>query len=73
MLPDGSYDVLVVDAEPLGDQRAAFDLTILSGAFKGDVVSVRAPVPEGADDIDLLGIPGTLVVDHGEPHVTFEP
>ena len=73
MLADGTYDALVIDAEPLDDRRVAVDLTILSGSHKGDVVSVRAPTPPRGDVLDLLGIPATLRVADGAPSVTFEP
>ena len=72
MLPDGAYDVLVVDAEatdPTGVLR--LDLTILGGEHKGDVVSMRA---EGldADELAVLGTPGTLTVTAGEPSLALE-
>lgn len=79
MLADGTYDVVVVDAEQVdaGDEAAeggavSLDLTILAGEHKGEVVTVRAS-GLGADPLDLLAVPGTLVVAGGEPRVALEP
>lgn len=71
MLEDGTYDAMVVDAEERGDQRVACELTILAGEHKGEVVAVVAAL--SADPVELLGLPGTLVVSGGEPHLTLEP
>ena len=70
MLEDGLYDALVVDATADGE-ALALDLTILGGAHKGDVVSVRA-TGLGVDDVEILGMPGTLVVEIGVPTFTVE-
>jgi hypothetical protein len=72
-LDDGSYDALVVDAEPTGDGWCRVELTILAGAHKGEVVAVRTDGVAEDDALDLLGIPATLVVAGGVPAVTFEP
>lgn len=88
MLGDGTYDVIVVDAEPLEaeppDDRAGheaagagpqstmrLDLTILGGPHKGEVVSMLA-VGLDLDEIDALGLPGTLTVQGGEPTVALD-
>ena len=70
MLEDGTYDVIVVDAEDDGE-AIRLELTILSGAHKGEVVSTLA---EGSsiDEIDALGLPGTLTVRAGEPSVLLD-
>lgn len=70
MLEDGLYDALVVDATADGE-ALALDLTILGGAHKGEVVSVRA-TGLGVDDVEILGMPGTLVVEKGVPTFTVE-
>jgi hypothetical protein len=75
-LGDGRYDALVVDASAEGD-TVALDLTILGGSHKGEVVSIRAQGAErGAlaqiDELDLLGLPGTLVVENGVPAFAVE-
>jgi len=72
-LDDGSYDALVVDAEPTGDGWCRVELTILGGAHKGEVVAVRTDGVSEDAALDLLGIPATLVVADGVPTVAFEP
>ncbi|MEY2448880.1 MAG: hypothetical protein QOH79_2356 [Acidimicrobiaceae bacterium] len=69
-LPDGTYDVLVVDATADGD-ALAIEITIIGGDHKGDVVSVRA-TGLGVDELDLLGVPGTLHVVDGAPRLTVD-
>ena len=71
MLPDGRYDVFVVDAADAGPQALLLEVAILAGEHKGEVVSVRA---EGlrVDEVDALGMPGTLTVAGGEPVLVLE-
>ena len=57
-LPDGRYDVLVVDATA-DDDALAIEITILAGAHKGEVVGVRATGVK-LDELDLLGLPAAL-------------
>lgn len=72
MLDDGSYDVIVVDAEQTGDEGALrLELTILAGSHKGEVVSLRA-AGLGMDEIAALGLPGTLTVHQGAPTVSLD-
>ena len=70
MLPDGQYDVFVVDATTDG-AALRVDVTILAGEHKGDVLSVRAE-GLGLDELDALGMPGTLTVEGGEPSLALE-
>jgi hypothetical protein len=70
-LPDGAYDVLVVDATADGD-ALALEITIISGEHKGDVVALRAQGMD-VDELDLLGMPGTLHVDRGVPRFVVDP
>jgi hypothetical protein len=72
MLPDGTYDVFVVDAEASGPTGLRLELAILGGDQKGEVVSMRAD-GLGVDELDALGLPGTLTVRDGEPSVVLEP
>ena len=69
-LPDGAYDVLVVDAVRQ-NETLAIEITILSGDHKGEVVGVRAAHYD-ADALDLLGLPGTLHVENGVPRFVVE-
>jgi hypothetical protein len=73
MLPDGTYDVFVVDAEAEGPRDALrLEVTILAGAHKGEMVSLRAE-GLGIDEVTALGTPGTLTVASGEPSLALEP
>jgi hypothetical protein len=69
-LADGVYDAFVVWAETRDDGAIALDLTITTGARKGDVVSVRA-TDTPRDAIDLIGVPCTLHVRANEPRVEW--
>ena len=71
MLPDGTYDVFVVDAAADGPGALRLEVTILVGDQKGEVVSVRAD-GLGIDELDALGLPGTLTVAGGEPTLLLE-
>lgn len=71
MLPDGTYDVFVVDAEARGPDGLHLDLTILGGPQKGEMVAMEAS-GLGVDELDALGMPGTLTVVEGEPRLVLE-
>ena len=73
MLEDGSYDVIVVDASaiPDGPDALRLDLTILAGEHKGEVVPMRAS-GLGVDELDVLGVPGTLTVRDGAPSIVLD-
>jgi hypothetical protein len=69
-LADGVYDAFIVWAEERDDGAIALDLTITTGAHKGDVVSVRATdAPQ--DATALVGMPCTLRVSAGEPEINW--
>jgi len=70
LLADGRYEVLVIDATPDGDEFV-IELTILSGDHKGAVVAVRAAGLD-TDELELLGLPGTLDVENGVPRFRVE-
>ncbi len=71
VLEDGSYDVVVVDAEAADGGGVAMELTVLAGAHKGELVRVTA-TGITRDPLDLLAIPATLVVTNGQPRVQLE-
>jgi len=78
VLEDGSYDVVVVDAEAPDSAAEAdgvglvvLDLAVLAGPHKGEMVRVTASGLD-RDPLDLLATPGTLVVADGEPRVELE-
>ena len=75
MIPDGTYDAFVVDAEPGvaddGTEHMHLELTILAGEHKGNMVTVTAVGLEGTE-IDLMGMPATLTVADGQPRVRID-
>jgi hypothetical protein len=73
VLDDGTYDVLVVDAEALDDPPGAIrvELTILAGPAKGEVVALQATGLD-RDPLDLLAEPGTMTVTDGEPRFALD-
>lgn len=72
VLPDGRYDVFVVDAARAADcSPVRLWLTVLAGPHKGEVVEVLAADID-ADELDLLGLPATLDVRGGSPRVCFD-
>jgi hypothetical protein len=78
-LPDGSYDAIVIEAEESDDTEIRIELTITLGPHVGRVIALRGrhvdvrgrQAAENFDPLDLLGIPGTLVVRDGVP--SFRP
>jgi hypothetical protein len=72
VLPDGAYDAFVVDAtEDPAHDAMRLDLTIIAGEHKGEMVTLTAKGLVGTD-VDLLGMPATLTVTDGEPHVDID-
>ena len=71
MLPDGTYDVIVVDAVD-DDGTVRLELTVLAGEHKGEVVNLASPNLAG-DPAQLLGVPGTITVTDGRPDLRLEP
>ena len=71
ILPDGAYDVIVIDVETTDDGDTRLELTITIGPHVGSVLSLRGRHVEKSalvsDPLSLLGIPGTLRVRHGTP------
>jgi hypothetical protein len=70
VLPDGSYDAIVVDATRDGP-AVHIELTIIAGERKGEVVTVAATGID-RDELDLLGVPATIAVRDGAPDVRLE-
>ena len=71
MLPDGTYDALVVDAHADPDGTLHLEVTLTAGAHKGEVVLLAGRFP-GKDELDLLAAPATLVVSDGVPRLTLD-
>jgi hypothetical protein len=75
-LPDGIYDVIVVDAQTTDEGDVRLELTITVGAHAGRLVALRrrhvaAPDRVVPDATALLGVPGTLRVRDKVP--SFRP
>jgi hypothetical protein len=68
-LDDGPYDAFVVWARPRDDGDIVLDLTITTGAHKGEVVRVRARLQR--DPMELVGVACTLRVEDGTPRVEW--
>ena len=62
MLDDGQYDAFIVWVDTRDRDQLHFELTITSGAHKGEVVEVLASQMHARDPLDLVGLPCTLVV-----------
>jgi hypothetical protein len=65
-LPDGVYDVMIVDVEAGDRQGVRVDVVITAGAHHGDVVSLRTSTMR-RDPLGLLGLPASLRVSDGTP------
>ena len=73
MLSDGTYDAFIVDARADEEISRAMhiELAITSGARKGDVITMRATNMQ-RDAIALIGMPATVRVVDGKPHLTID-
>lgn len=72
MIPDGTYDVIVVDADDGSEPGVvSLHLAVAAGSHRGEVVTVTAH-DLGRDPLDLLAVPATLTVRDGEPRVRLE-
>jgi len=78
LLPDDSYDVIVVDAVIGDDGELRIEVTITLGPHIGRIVPLRnlqvetrRGVLDTTDPYSLLGLPGTLRVRNGV--LSFRP
>lgn len=72
VVPDGTYDAIIVDAESGSDDDAVLlHLALAGGAHRGEVVTIAARDLH-RDPLDLLAVPVTLTVTDGNPEVTLE-
>jgi hypothetical protein len=79
ILPDGTYDAIVIDAEERENADFRLELTITLGPQIGRVIALRAhhvdtrrrSAGTSLDPLELLGIPGVLIVREGVP--SFRP
>lgn len=78
MLPDGRYDVVIVDAAETGvtsDLPAgslSLDLAVAAGEHRGELVTVLATGLTDRDPLDLLAVPATLTVTNSEPSIHLD-
>jgi HSP20 family molecular chaperone IbpA len=75
MLPDGTYDAFVLDAHEVDAGVAgevSVEITVTSGPSKGAVLVLRGQTAVG-DPVEMLGLPATLVVRRGVPHLDLGP
>lgn len=70
-LDDGVYDAIVIDAREDDENVLHVDLALTRGAHKGDVITLTGDA-FARDAIALLGLPATLRVVDGEPHLTLD-
>jgi hypothetical protein len=75
MLPDGTYHAFIVDAEEgVADDGAELlhlAITVLTGEHKGEVLDLTA-ARLGRTSIDVIGMPATLTVADGTPHLEID-
>ncbi|MEM8923575.1 MAG: hypothetical protein AAGD35_08720 [Actinomycetota bacterium] len=66
VLPDGDYEVMVVDTDGGEGGRCTLSLAVSAGLGMGEVVDL---VMSGIDidPMELLGLPGIVEVRQGEP------
>ena len=65
-LPDGVYDVMIVDVAAGEDQPVRVDVVITAGSHRGEVVSLRTSAMQ-RDPLGLMGLPASLRVSDGMP------
>jgi uncharacterized protein YcnI len=74
-LPDGTYDVFVVDASDVeatdGSLGTRLEVTLTVGEEKGRVLTVTSAAHLGGE-LDLLGMPATLTVASGVPSIAID-
>jgi hypothetical protein len=70
-LPDGRYDAFIVWAE-LADDALRLECTITSGEHRGDVVNIASSLLSVHDELSLVGMPCTLVVDDASVRVEID-
>ncbi len=70
-LPDGTYDVMIVDVVIDEPQHVRVDVVLTAGSHRGEVVSLRASSMQ-RDPLDLMGLPARLVVTEGRPGLEMD-
>jgi hypothetical protein len=70
-LPDGAYDVMIVDVDIGEHQQARIDVVLTAGSHRGEVVSLRTSTMQ-RDPLGLLGLPARLHVTDGTPDLEID-
>jgi hypothetical protein len=70
-LADGRYDAFILWAER-GDDALRLDCAITSGDHRGEVVNIASPLLSVHDELSLVGLPCTLIVDGHEVRVALD-
>jgi len=70
-LEDGRYDAFIVWAE-VHEGALRLECTITSGPHRGDVVNIASSLLSVHDELSLIGMPCTLVVDAPTIRVEFD-
>ena len=70
-LVDGRYDAFIVWAEKR-DTGIALECAITAGEHRGDVVTIVSNTLPTNDELALVGLPCTLIVDAHEIRVSFD-
>ena len=70
-LDDGVYDGIVIDAKEIGDEAIHIEVALSSGPRKGEIITISARHLRRSW-LELLGMPVTISVAHGEPQIEFE-
>ena len=70
-LPDGVYDVMIVDVDVGEHEQVRIDVVLTAGSHRGEVVSLRASSMQ-RDPLGLLGLPAQLEVKDGTPALKLD-
>jgi hypothetical protein len=70
-LPDGVYEVMIVDVEAGEAQHVRIDVVVTAGSHRGEVVSLRASAMQ-RDPLGLMGLPACLRVNDGIPDLEID-
>ena len=70
-VPDGTYDVMIVDVDTDEEERVRVDVVLTAGSHRGEVVSLRASSMQ-RDPLGLLGLPAQLEVKDGTPALKLD-
>jgi hypothetical protein len=70
-LADGRYDAFIVWAETR-DDTLALECTIVAGQHRGEIVNIVSSLLSVHDELSLVGMPCTLVVQGDDVRVELD-